>query len=268
MRPKVDRLDGDDPPRRRSGQAAVRAPGRRLPAAGPRRARHLLRAAARPARGAGRQAGPALPRRLRARAAAASRCSIRVYVAQLRAARKLLERQHGEAADPWMTLVGYFNSLRELGGMRRLVDDDVPEPPVPRASGEGSRPASIIEELTSRKSATDIPEMLDQLGVRRLSQDEAQAAPRRRLRGAADRRAAGDEHDLGRRRRAAPRRDGRRRPAEDAPPSTSRRRAASAAQHPGLVLTVYNWARPRDLSHYETFEHYHARSTGTSRRSR
>ncbi|WP_145271421.1 helicase-related protein [Tautonia plasticadhaerens] len=27
---------------------------------------------------------------------------------------------------------------------------------------------------------------------------------------------------------------------------------------PGLVVTVYNWARPRDMSHYETFEHYHA----------
>ncbi|MGG6242769.1 hypothetical protein ACQ4N7_29530 [Nodosilinea sp. AN01ver1] len=26
---------------------------------------------------------------------------------------------------------------------------------------------------------------------------------------------------------------------------------------PGLVITVYNWARPRDLSHYERFEHYH-----------
>ena len=26
---------------------------------------------------------------------------------------------------------------------------------------------------------------------------------------------------------------------------------------PGLVVTVFNWARPRDLSHYETFEHYH-----------
>jgi len=27
---------------------------------------------------------------------------------------------------------------------------------------------------------------------------------------------------------------------------------------PGLVCTVYNWARPRDLSHFERFEHYHA----------
>ncbi len=27
---------------------------------------------------------------------------------------------------------------------------------------------------------------------------------------------------------------------------------------PGLVCVVYNWTRPRDLSHYERFEHYHA----------
>jgi hypothetical protein len=27
---------------------------------------------------------------------------------------------------------------------------------------------------------------------------------------------------------------------------------------PGVVCTVFNWSRPRDLSHYETFEHYHA----------
>ena len=27
---------------------------------------------------------------------------------------------------------------------------------------------------------------------------------------------------------------------------------------PGLVCTVLNWSRPRDLSHYENFEHYHA----------
>jgi superfamily II DNA/RNA helicase len=28
--------------------------------------------------------------------------------------------------------------------------------------------------------------------------------------------------------------------------------------HPGLVCVIYNWNRPRDLSHYEQFEHYHA----------
>ncbi|HEX4206818.1 MAG TPA: helicase-related protein [Ktedonobacteraceae bacterium] len=28
--------------------------------------------------------------------------------------------------------------------------------------------------------------------------------------------------------------------------------------HPGLVCVVYNWARPRDFSHYEQFEYYHA----------
>jgi hypothetical protein len=27
---------------------------------------------------------------------------------------------------------------------------------------------------------------------------------------------------------------------------------------PGLVVTIYNWVRPRDLSHYERFRHYHS----------
>ena len=27
--------------------------------------------------------------------------------------------------------------------------------------------------------------------------------------------------------------------------------------HPGLVIEVYNWSRPRDTSHYERFRHYH-----------
>lgn len=49
---------------------------------------------------------------------------IRVYVAYLAAARLLYER-HGPLADPWLTLVGYFNSMQELAGMRRLCDDDV-----------------------------------------------------------------------------------------------------------------------------------------------
>jgi hypothetical protein len=27
--------------------------------------------------------------------------------------------------------------------------------------------------------------------------------------------------------------------------------------HPGLVIEVYNWSRPRDTSHFERFRHYH-----------
>src|SRR5271166_276224 len=34
-------------------------------------------------------------------------------------------------------------------------------------------------------------------------------------------------------------------------------RVGRSSSGPGLVCTVYNWARPRDLSHYERFEHYH-----------
>ena len=51
---------------------------------------------------------------------------IRVYVALLSAAQTLYEKKgYGKEVDPWMTLIGYFNSMRELGEMKRLVDDDV-----------------------------------------------------------------------------------------------------------------------------------------------
>ena len=35
-------------------------------------------------------------------------------------------------------------------------------------------------------------------------------------------------------------------------------RVGRSADKPGLVVTLYNWSRPRDLAHYEDFEHYHA----------
>ncbi|MGH3219017.1 MAG: helicase-related protein, partial [Streptosporangiaceae bacterium] len=35
-------------------------------------------------------------------------------------------------------------------------------------------------------------------------------------------------------------------------------RVGRTAERPGLVVTLYNWSRPRDLAHYEDFEHYHA----------
>ena len=111
---------------RRAGDqvhAAVRAQARGLPAARPRRrATPSSRCSAtvgRRSTRAGCYLGICAPgRRFKA-------VLIRVYVAQLAAAQDAARRSTAHAADPWMTLVGYFNSLRELGGMRRLVEDDV-----------------------------------------------------------------------------------------------------------------------------------------------
>ena len=55
---------------------------------------------------------------------------LRVYLAMLAAAQKAYEKLGGKKAvdnpaDPYMTVLGYFNSLRELGGARRVVEDEV-----------------------------------------------------------------------------------------------------------------------------------------------
>src|SRR5205814_2783746 len=54
---------------------------------------------------------------------------LRVYMALLGASQKYFDRLKAKGqenpADPYMTLVGYFNSLRELGGARRLIEDEV-----------------------------------------------------------------------------------------------------------------------------------------------
>ncbi len=65
-----------------------------------------------------------------------------------------------------MTLIGYFNSMRELGGMRRLVDDDV-RTRLGKMDQRGLTKRFIytVDELTSRKDSTDIPGVLDHLEV-------------------------------------------------------------------------------------------------------
>jgi hypothetical protein len=179
---------------------------------------------------------------------------IRVYVAQLEAAWTMLGRQPGPATDAYMTLVGYFNSLRELGGMRRLVEDDVQN----RMFGGGGtgRGRLFLEELTSRKSAADIPATLDQLAVQRLSTERRPAGRRRDHEAPSiDVLLATNMISVG---VDVPRLGAM--VVAGQPKSTSEYIQATSRvgrSFPGLVITVYNWARPRDLSHYETFSYYH-----------
>ncbi len=177
---------------------------------------------------------------------------IRVYVSVLGAAQKLHEKYgKNEITDPYMTLVGYFNSLRDLGGMRRLVEDDVSARLV-RADERGlaRRYDPLLQELTSRLSSTEIPRVLDHLMVPFVK--ERPKGERRPIDVllATNMIAVGvDVPRLGIMVVA------------NQPKSTAEYVQATSRigrRAPGLVFTVFNWARPRDLSHFETFEQFHA----------
>jgi hypothetical protein len=184
---------------------------------------------------------------------------IRAYVAVLGAAQQSYDR-YGRPADPWMTLVGYFNTLRELGGMRRLVDDDV-RTRLGKIDRRGLAARRIyydtVEELTSRKNGTDIPDVLDALeavfdpalDTRRKAGDRVPRRPLDVLLATSMLSVGVDVRRLGLMVVA-----GQPKTTAEYIQATSRVGRA----WPGLVLTVLNWVRPRDLSHYERFEHYHA----------
>lgn len=180
---------------------------------------------------------------------------IRVYVALLTAAQSLYSH-FGDAADPYMTLVGYFNSLRELGGMRRLAEDDVQTRSYRvqmsdiKRPGLSQRSVKNVEELTSRVSSRDIPKKLDQLGVKfkpEWKQGETRAID---IVLATNMLSVGiDISRIGLM-------------VVNGQPKTTAEYIQATSRvgrfFPGLICTVLTWSRPRDLSHYETFEHYHA----------
>ncbi len=192
---------------------------------------------------------------------------IRVYVAFLSAGQVLFEK-YGEAADPWMTLVGYFNSLRELGGMRRLVDDDV-RTRLGKMADRGLAKRIIyspdsVKELTSRLGSTAIPEILDRVEnmfdpleeAKRKEAAKGGKRPKHLKPRPLDVLLATNMISVG---VDIPRLglmvcSGQPKTTSEYIQATSR----VGRQKPGLVITVFNWARPRDLNHYETFEHYHA----------
>lgn len=175
---------------------------------------------------------------------------IRVYVAAMAAAQKLYE-QEGASADPYMTTVGYFNAMRELGSMRRAVDDAVnTRLRSVHLRGLARRYLALdgVEELTSRKRAADIPRTLDRLELA-FGGNAKKGKPIDVLLATNMISVGVDVSRLGLMAVA-----GQPKTTAEYIQATSR----VGRRFPGLVLVVYNWARPRDLSHYERFEHYHA----------
>lgn len=174
----------------------------------------------------------------------------RVFTTVLAAGQKLYDK-YGAAADPWMTMVGYFSALRELGGAKRLIEDDV-RSRLRNAERRGlaKRTGMIVRELTSRVASSDIAGTLADLALRH---DPAMPDVR-----AIDVVLATNMISVGVDVARLGLMVGVGQPKATAEYIQATSRVGRSEDGPGLVFTIYNWARPRDLSHYETFEHYHA----------
>jgi len=174
---------------------------------------------------------------------------VRVYASLLSRAHFEHESAPGPEADSYMTLVGYFNSLRELGGALRLVEDDVPARlRVLRRRGFGpNRLIRKTDELTSRKHSSQIPEVLKRLDLTFADSGEGSYPIDVLL--ASNMISVGVDID----RLGLMVVSGQPKTSAEYIQATSR----VGRKHPGLVVEVYNWSRPRDTSHYERFRNYH-----------
>lgn len=155
------------------------------------------------------------------------------------------------ALDAYWTCVGYFNSLRELGGAHVLMQDDVPRQMqflAHRLGLGGPRVTAPPEELSSRVPSREIPQALARLDQTLESRDPFAAEP-------VDAVLASNMISVG---VDIPRLglmvvNGQPKSTAEYIQATSR----VGRQHPGLVFTLYNFGRPRDLSHFEHFAAYH-----------
>ena len=178
---------------------------------------------------------------------------VRVYAALLSKAKKL-HREDSSAGDAYMTLVGYFNSLRELGGAVRLAEDDIPGriDVLARQWRDEFAYRTLYErqELTSNKTAKEVPEILGWL-ERQFPEGRPQPGeyPVDVL-FASNMISVGVDID----RLGLMVVNGQPKTTAEYIQATSRVGRGA----PGLVVTVYNWTRPRDISHYERFRSYHA----------
>ncbi len=180
---------------------------------------------------------------------------IKVYSTLLASAQKMFERYEA-AADPWMTLVGYFNSIRELAGMRRLVEDDITAR-LKSMDQHGLAKRKIFqpEELTSRRSSEDIPDILNRMEIGFAKQVNGSPKSGAGSNRPIDTLLATNMLSVG----VDVKRLGLMVVASQPKATAEYIQATSRVgrKKPGIVVTVFNWTRPRDLSHYERFEHFH-----------
>jgi len=159
-----------------------------------------------------------------------------------------------DPADAYLTAMCYFNALRELGGARRIVEDEVRRNLSRYGARQRQTPAGspfadrrLLEpvELTSRVSTAKVADARALLGTTRAE-------------GGADVALATNMISVG---LDIPRLglmvlQGQPKTASEYIQATSR--VGRDSNRPGIVVALLNLHRPRDRSHYERFEAFHA----------
>lgn len=159
-------------------------------------------------------------------------------------------------ADPYMTVLGYFNALRELGGARRILEEEVQN--ALKGYGDrrriGEEPGlfrdrknfSEVVELTSRVSTDKVAEARQRLETPFHEKGESVdcAIATNMISVGLDIPRLGLMIVLGQ-------------PKTHAEYIQATSRVGRGDRRPGLVVTLFNVHKPRDRSHYERFRHYH-----------
>jgi hypothetical protein len=185
---------------------------------------------------------------------------LRAFLPLLSAAQRLYAAAGGDAnasnpVDPYMTLVGYFNSLRELGGSRRIVEDEI-----------GTRLASYGRRLrlgettglyADRRIDYEVVELTSREPTNRVADAKRRLALPFREKERVDVALATNMISVGLdiTRLGLMVVNGQPKTTAEYIQATSR--VGREDERPGLVVTLLNLHRPRDRSHYERFVAYH-----------
>ena len=186
---------------------------------------------------------------------------LRTMLALAAAAERLWEENGGaknlaNPVDPYMTSLGYFNSLRELGGSRRIVEDEVctrleqygdrhRREPTDTLFARRSIQRDVLE-LTSRVSTGQVANTKSRLGKPFSDAERVDTALATNMISVGlDITRLGLMMVLGQ-------------PKTSAEYIQATSRVGRDPRRPGLVVTIFNIHKPRDRSHYERFGSYHA----------
>lgn len=165
--------------------------------------------------------------------------TVHVYTALLTIRNQL----KNESIDPYWTILGYFNTVKELAGTTMLFKDEIPVR-LKLLNDTASSSELFIEEMTSRKKAREIPHLLSQM-EKSISEEgvlDAVLATNMISVGV-------DVNRLGLM------------VMHNQPKTSSEYIQATSRvgrSFPGLVVTTFNSLRSRDLSHYERFRAFHS----------